>query len=316
MKNSKLYFIGLLALTLGACSDDDKLIDQVDGTVERGAILRTVSVDGGALDVLDPSAAVTITIEEQDDEGGALLSGVDIYVNLTDNTPAATTTTSEALLTSIPASSFTTGPFNLPRGSFSSTVGEMAATLGLADGDYNCGDSFNLRAELTLTDGRVFTDTDVTGTVSGGSFFSSPFAYTINLIAPLPSDDLFTGQYQLTTESPGAFGVNDYQDGVYTIESVNNTTKVIKDVLTFPAFGPFGPVDVEFQFICGEIVLTPGQSVGAGCNAAIASGPAETNATYDLSNPDDSDFVINFTSDSTSDCGTPVPSAIIRLTKI
>lgn len=307
--------IALLGLLIGSCSTEDKLIDKVDATVERGAVLRTISIDGGALDVLDPTAAVSIVIEEQDAQDGGLLQEVRMFVDLADNTPDATTATTETLLATIPAASFTTGPFDLPRATFGSTVGDMAAALGLADGDYNCGDAFNLRAELALTDGRVFTSSDVTGTVSGGSFFSSPFAYAINLIAPLPDDNLFTGQYQLTTEVPGIYGVADYQDGVYTIESANNTTKVLKDVTTFPAFGGFGPVDVEFQFICGEIVLTPGQSVGAGCNSAINSGPAMVNATYDLTNPDDSDFVIDFTSDETADCTTPV-QARIRLTKI
>ncbi|MGI9542615.1 MAG: hypothetical protein ACR2MX_05105, partial [Cyclobacteriaceae bacterium] len=230
MKNSKLYLIGLLGLLIAACTSDDKLVDVVDATVERGAVLRTVNVVGGALDVLNPAAAVSIEVEEQDAQNGGLLQEVRMYVNLTDNTPAATTTTSETLLATLPAASFTNGPFDLPRGTFSSTVGDMAAALGLSVGDYNCGDSFNIRAELTLTDGRVFTSSDVTGTVSGGSFFSSPYAYTINLIAPLPSDDLYTGQYQLTTEVNGIYGVADYLDGVYTVESVNNTTKVLKNV--------------------------------------------------------------------------------------
>ena len=308
--------MALLALATVACETDDKTIDGLFETVEQGAVLRTVSVDGGALDVLDTSATTTITIEEQDNQDGDLLSEVRVFVNLTDNTPAATTTTSEAQLTTLSGADFSAGPFGLPRGTFSATLGEMASALGISAGDYNCGDAFVLRLELELTDGRVFSSGDVTGTVQGGSFFSSPFQYTVNLIAPLPSDDLFTGDYQLTTTANGIFGVADYQDGVYTLTTTNNTTKVINNVPTFPAFGPFGPVNVEFQFICGEIVVTPGQSVGAGCNAAINSGPAITNATYDLANPDDSDFFINFTSDEGDDCGTGTAQAQIRLTKV
>lgn len=308
--------MALLALATVACSEDDKTVIDLFDTVEQGAVLRTVSVTGGALDVLDASATTTVEIEEQDNQQGGLLSEVRVFVNLIDNTPAATTTTSEAALTTIPGANFAAGPFGLPRGSFSATVGEMASALGISLGDYNCGDAFVLRLELELTDGRVFTSTDVTGTVQGGSFFSSPFQYTVNLIAPLPTDDLYTGQYQLTQTIPGIFSVNDYVDGVYALTTVNNTTKLINGVPTFPAFGPFGPVDVEFQFICGEIVMTPGQGVGAGCNAAIASGPAIVNATYDLANPDDSDFTIDFTSDEADDCGTGTAQAQIRLSKV
>jgi hypothetical protein len=72
---------------------------------------------------------------------------------------------------------------------------------------------------------------------------------------------------------------------------------------------------VQFQLVCGEIILTAGQSVGAGCVGTIFSGPATINATYDLENPDDTDFVINFTSDETSDCTSAVQAAI-RLVKL
>ncbi len=316
MKKIEPYLIALLAITMFACGTDDKPVDGLFRTVEQGAVLRTVSTSTGALNVLDDSASVTIDIEEQDAENGALLSEVRVFVNFTDNTPEATTTTSEASLTSISGADFSIGPFGLPRGSFSSSLGEMANALGLSLGDYNCGDAFVLRLELELTDGRVFTDTDVTGTVQGGSFFSSPFQYTLNLVAELPSDDLYTGQYQITQTVPGIFGANDYVDGVYTLESVNNTTKLIRSIPTFPAFGPFGPVDVEFQLICGEIVMTPGQDVDAGCNANINSGPALVNSTYNLTNPDDSNFVINFTSDEDDDCGQGTAQASISLTKI
>ena len=120
----------------------------------------------------------------------------------------------------------------------------------------------------------------------------------------------------LTQTVPGIFGVSDYVDGVYTVESTSNTIKTIKGVPTFPAFGPFGPVDVEFQLICGEIILTGGQSVGAGCSGAIESGPATVNATYDIVTPDDTDFVIKFTSSENDDCGTGPAQAEIRLVKI
>ncbi len=316
MKRKGIYLMALWVFATVACSEDDKLIDGLFETVEQGAVLRTVATSTGALNVLDESASVTIEVEEQDNENGALLSEVRVFVNLTDNTPDATTSTAEAALTVIPGSDFSSGPFGLPRGSFSTTLGEMATALGLSVGDYNCGDAFVLRLELELTDGRVFTDVDVTGTVQGGSFFSSPFQYTLNLVAELPSDDLYTGDYQVTQTAPGIFSTNDYVDGVYTLESVNNTTKIIQQIPTFAAFGPFGPVDVEFQLICGEIVMTPGQDVGAGCNGSINSGPASVNSTYDLNNPDDSDFVINFTSDESDDCGQGTAQASIRLTKI
>ncbi len=317
MKNLRILL--LLIVTGGcisACSEDDKLTVITQETVGRGGVLRTISTEGTAWDVLDPMSTVTITVEEQDIEDGDLLREVRVFADLIDNTAESTIDPVEAQLNTIPAEEFVFGPNGLPRATFSTTLGDVATALGLILGDYNCGDQVSLRLELELTDGRMFTYTDATGNVAGGSFFSSPYMYNISLIAPLPDDDLFTGQYQLTQITPGIFGVNDYVDGVYTVESINNTTKVIRNIPTFAAFGPFGPVDVQFQLVCGEIILDPGQSVGAGCNATINSGPANVNTTYDLANPDDSDFVINFTSDEDDDCGTGTAQAGIRLTKI
>ncbi len=314
MKYIRKYYLYILAFVVLACSDDDKTIDILLPSVERGAVLRTVSVSTGALDVLNTSGTVSIEVEEQDDENGDLLSEVRVFVNLTDNTPDAMTATNESLVTTVSRADFETGPFGLPRGAFSLTVGEMASALGISFGDYNCGDTFVLRLELELTDGRVFSSDSLTGTVQGGSFFTSPYQYAVNLVAPLPSDDLYTGQYQLTTLSIGNLGVGDYVDGIYEIESINNTTKVVRNVPTLG--GGFGPVDFEFQFICGEIVMTPGQSLGAGCNAAIASGPAIINTTYNLNDPEDSDFIINFTSDETDDCGVGSSQVSIQLSKV
>ena len=316
MKNIKIYILFVLGALVFSCSEDDKLTVVIQETAERGAVLRTVSSEGTAWNALDTAETLTLVLEEQDIEDGALLGEVRVYVNLIDNTDDATTTTQETLISTIPASEFAGDVNGLPRTTYSVSLAEVEAVLGIVLGDYNCGDQFNFRLELDLTDGRTITDTDVTGTVSGGSFFSSPFNYRVSLIALLPSDDLYTGQYQLTTTSNGIFGVADYADGVYTIESISNTIKVLRAVTTFPAFGGFGPVDVQFEFICGEIILTPGQSVGAGCSAAITSGPANVNATYDQVNPDDSDFTINFTSDEADDCGQGTAQAAIRLTKL
>jgi len=314
MKQFRIYIFLALGILAMSCSNEDKLTVKVQDTVERGAVLRTISTAGAAWDVLDPDSEVTIVLEEQDTKGGDLLSDVNVYVDVTDNTAGNSIDPAEAQLTTIPGSAFSKGPNGYPRATFTTTLGEVASTLGISQGDYNCGDAINIRMELNLTDGRTFSAASAGDTVGGGSFFASPFLYNISLIAPLATDDLFTGNYQLTTVTPGIYGVSDYADGVYALETVNNTTKVIKNVTTFPAFGGFGPVDVQFQLVCGEIILTAGQSVGAGCVGTIFSGPAKVNATYDLANPDDTDFIINFTSDEGGDCTSPVQAAI-RLVK-
>lgn len=311
-----------LAVLVTACNKkDNKLVDEVSATVERGAIVRTISTDGASWNVLDDTSdsgtsTTTLELEAQDIQDGGLLREVRFYVNFVDNTDDATTTTTETLLRTIPASEWVPDVWALPRTTFSTTLAECASLLGIVFGDFNCGDAFNIRLELELTDGRIWTNTDLAGTVSGGSYFASPLNYRIPLIVLLPSDTVYTGQYQLTQTAPGIFGVSDYADGEYTVEALDNVTRVIRNVTTFPAFGGFGPVDHDFQFVCDEIIMLPDQSVGAGCGGTIFSGPADVNTNFDFLNPDDSNFDINFTSDTADDCGTGTAQATINLTKL
>lgn len=317
MKYFKYYIGFVLAAVLISCSEDDKLTVEIQDTAERGAVLRTVSLTGGSWNVTDDSETISIELEEQDIEDGDLLREVRVFADLVDNTSESTVDPAETQVATIPAAEFSSGPNGLPRTTYSISLAEVGAALGISLGDYNCGDAINLRLELELTDGRTFTDTDLTGTVQGGSFFASPFNYRIPLILLLSSDELFTGQYQLTTVSSGSFGVPDWADGVYTIEAIDNVTRVIRGVPPYPAFGAFPGVDIQFAFVCDEIIYTDSQGTGVGCGGSIEHSSATTNTTFNITNPDDSDFIINFTSNSADGgCGTTPSQASFRLTKI
>ena len=182
--------IGLLFFL--SCSED-KPVNILLDTVERGAILRTISVSGNTFNVLDTSSEWSVQLEEQDAEQGGLFQEIKLYGSLIDNTPeGGTTNVDEALVKTIPSSSFSaTGtPFGLPRGTVSTSFQEVLDALGIVSGDYDGGDVILLRLELVLTDGRSFSN-NAAGTVSGGSFYSSPFQYT-NLLVCLgapPSGD-------------------------------------------------------------------------------------------------------------------------------
>ena len=299
----------ILVFTLINCSKDpDNPIYEVFDDLEHGAVLRTLGITSPTFDVVDLSSYFELIIEEQDEGFGDLLSQVEVFVNAEGAT--------ESLVKTIPASEFVTSANGLPSTTIRITLQDALAALGLPVDGVACGDLMQVRLKVDLTDGRSFTDSDGSGSLQG-SYFKSPYLYNVNVVANLPSDTLYTGQYMLETVTPGIYGVSDYADGIYTIEAVSNTIRMIKEVTTFPAFGGFGPVDVQFDFVCGEINVPSGQSVGAGCTGGnpIQSGPADVNATYDLNNPDDSSFIINFTSDETTSCNGPVQAAI-RLTKI
>ncbi len=187
MKQFKFYIpLVLTALFIG-CESDDKLVDKVEADTVRGAILRTISNSPNAFLVDDPESPWTVVWEEQDIEDGGLLASVDVYVNFIDNTPDnGVSTASETLVTNIPAADFSNGPNGLPRTTYSLAYGDALAALGLAfDPDVvTGGDQFNIRAAINLTDGRTITAADLSGTVSGGSFFSSPMNYRATVVCP------------------------------------------------------------------------------------------------------------------------------------
>mgnify|MGYP000197152531 CR=1 FL=1 len=76
---------------------------------ETGAILRTISVDNALYNSSDASTAFVVTVEEQDEQDGALLESVDIYVSLRDLT-GGTTVAVDKFVKSYDASAFTKTP--------------------------------------------------------------------------------------------------------------------------------------------------------------------------------------------------------------
>ena len=302
---NKFILIALVVSTFNSCSNDpNNAIYSVFDGVEYGAVLRTLEITSPTFDVVNLSSYFEVIIEEQDEEFGGLLSQVEVYISANGG--------SEALVTTIPASEFTISSNGLPSTTIRITLQESLTALGLSASDVACGDQMVVRLKVDLTDGRSFSVEDGSGSLQG-SYFKSPYAYSANIVANLPSDTVYTGQYLLEMTSPGGiFGAVDYLDGVYTIEATGGATRVVRNVTSLPAFGGFGPVDITLDFVCGEILLSG--PLGAGCGVGIFSGPANVNSTYDLNNPDDSSFIVTFTSDVTNDCGS-INQASLRLTK-
>ena len=191
----------LLGLVLVACSEDDKLTVEIQDSVERGAVLRTISNDPNSYIFDDGTSVWTAELEQQDHEDGALLGSVDVYVDFVDQTPEdGTVETQETLVENIPASAFEGGVNGLPRTTYSLAYGDALSALGLSVDPTYASDAINIRLSINLTDGRSITNTDLTGTVSGGSFFSSPLNYRAAIVCP-----------EKSTSDPGLWTI-DMQD--------------------------------------------------------------------------------------------------------
>mgnify|MGYP000556919113 FL=1 len=175
MKNTfRILFSLFIVASITSCSEEEGTIyDVLD--YETGAILRTISVDNALYNSSDASTAFVVTVEEQDEQDGALLESVDIYVSLRDLT-GGTTVAVDKFVKSYDASAFTTSPVGLPMATLSATYGESFAALGVGPGGVEPGDLFVMELRLNLTDGRTFGKSSAAGIITGG-FFSSPFSY-------------------------------------------------------------------------------------------------------------------------------------------
>ena len=178
----------LVVFSFNSCKDSDNVIDDVF-QFETGAVLRTLSVNNAVLNSSEPTSEFSVTVEEQDEQDGALLESVDIYVSIRDLSPEnGTTVADDAYVGTIDGSSFTDGPHGLPRATITTTFGATATAMGLGPDDYAPGDIFEVELRLNLTDGRTFGASSVTGIISGG-FFSSPFKYNALITCtPEPGD--------------------------------------------------------------------------------------------------------------------------------
>lgn len=322
-KLSKYFFIGILALGLGSCDDDEENITVVvQDTVETGAVLRTIQIISNELPIgLD--AGFSVEIEEQDEFGGDLLQSVDVFATFADNSPDDGDTTganfNEFSLGTIDASAFTDGPFGLPRTTLSYSSDVLNAGAGVTPDQLFGGDTYTVRLSLNLTDGRVFSVNNAGGIITGG-FFNSPFQYTVTVTCPVDAAYAI-GNYALEVTTgvfPDFGATQDFTEAVYSMTAgTGDTERILNDVPFLPEFGDFvGPIN--FNLVCGQTIL-PNQALGGGvgCGGAIEGDSMGTDfGTYDPN--DDSVITLGFiitAGTGGSTCPSAPYSSVLTLTR-
>jgi hypothetical protein len=187
MKINYKYFsvLALASLLFSSCDEGTAIVDDITANTERGAILRTVSVTSNELPIGVSEGFFGVDLEIQDAENGALVESVEVYANFRDNTPdnGKGATTTDILVETIAKSTFTVGPFGLPRFSYQITLPELLTGTGVAESEIDGGDQFRVRFELVLSDGRRFSFAQNSGTLTG-TFFASPFLYSATIVCP------------------------------------------------------------------------------------------------------------------------------------
>lgn len=192
MKKLKLnYILGYMLIMLLAvsCSESNKVVDEITDGVTRGAVLRQLDVVSNSVAInsatneLEPGEEFAVLLEYQDDEDGSLLSTMDVYVGYIDNTDdGVDNSRDEVKAETVDASAFSGGDRGLPQLLYSISAQDMQSTISLPnEGIGFGGDQFTVRFEINLSDGRSFTNTQNSGTITG-SYFSSPFLNRVNVV--------------------------------------------------------------------------------------------------------------------------------------
>ncbi len=272
MKKIRTYILFAIGLMTAVSCSEEKIVDDVQATVGRGLVLRTVANLSTTYNLLEPTSTFGVTLEAQDSENGDLLQEVRVFVQFVDNTVIGDNDLSseEALASTIPASAFSDGPFGFPRADLVVALSDALTAAGTDFSIVDGGDAISFRLEAQLTDGRVFTNR-AAGTVANGSFFSSPFAYTagINCIPTAP----VIGDYELNLADEFA----DTWDGAFitvTIDGVDTDYTMANGLATvsFTISVPAGTTELIFTYVAGafeeehtfELIAPSGEIAASG----------------------------------------------------
>jgi hypothetical protein len=272
----KFFAFALIALLVGACAEDETLVGKVREGVTNGAILRTVKVNQGTFNFFDTTQKWSVTVEEQDAANGTLLQEVKLLVKHTTGGVAG----SEVLVKTFPASAFVTGTDGYPRATLEASLDEVLAVLSKTIANCLPTDVFAMRLELVLTDGRTFTNTNSSSSLSS-AFFRSPFLYSAQFFCPLADASLFDGDYEVVTDDWEDYGVGDvvpveFDSGYkFRIMSTNNpylvNTGSYMEVTVNPANGAVTVVGSEpFNYGSPTLYTVSGTGTVGTCTGDIS----------------------------------------------
>ena len=173
----KLFiYITLIALVV-SCSKEfssdeyggyEMMTDFMLSEYEQGAALRQISKSGEFQAATPGTSVVNWTFEPHDPESGALTQNVEMYLSYNSG--------AEMLYSTVSRSEMTEGPVGLPRFDVSLSLNQALGALGIST--FSGNDVVNVRFQLNLTNGKSYSRSSVTGSMTQ-SYFRSPFQYPI-----------------------------------------------------------------------------------------------------------------------------------------
>ncbi len=257
MKINKI-FLALTALTVFvfSCESEERgpIVDLAN--LETGAYPRLVSETDKLFNLFDISGSnYTYQVEFVDIEGGELMAEYVVDLFFDDNDPSnGEKNLGPIEYVRVTPDQLSPGEFGYLRGPEITINGsEILTALNLTADDVSPGDEFDFVGRLVLTDGRIFTQTNSSSTVTGNVFRGH---FNFSMPASCPSD--LTGTYEYSTTDIWCGG--DPVTGTVDIEAQGGGVYSFSDW----AFGAYGPCygggsaggSLFFQEICAEVSFT------------------------------------------------------------
>ena len=165
MNLRKLVYFVLISFALTSCSSDDEDINPATD-VTNGAVVQRTATTSNTLFMDSLNGSLDTLLEYRDAEQGTLLAEMQVFVTFFDNSEGLGDSTtaivgSEVLLLTVNASQFTNGVSDFPLYPLVISSQEfLDATNNTLEG-IATNDRFVTRLGLILTDGRVFSISNI-----------------------------------------------------------------------------------------------------------------------------------------------------------
>jgi hypothetical protein len=316
--------VGTLVQCNGLVEDPDLPIPLEETMANTGAFLRVLSVTSSGFDVADLNTAKYEFVGEvQDVNDGQDVAKVDFYVAFKPSGQKAGNEPSTPIV-SYDAANFTTQKASgLPGSTFSLKLTDILNYLNLDVNTLGLGDQMEIRWEVILKDGTVFTNKHASPAVTGG-FYVSPYFARASIVSSIP-DNIFVGDYTVTKTGGGSgiFGTSAiFSDGPTNTGPFTMTLQVDEDdkkngrvasVCYLPDFGCFS-MNLPLTFFRKQGFKTFGvddnwvstrgtvsSGVGCGLNLDLAQIVDPTQSGFDVD--DDSSFSFILEDNKNGDCG-------------
>jgi len=291
MKFIKQFFlIAVCGMIVTSCADEPLPFVTFD-ELEHGAFARKLTDDGGTFFFTDPdNSAFNFSVEFYDENGGKNIASHDWYVWHRNNVDG--TVSDKALLISNPASAFGTDPTSgLPAASYSFSMNDALAALGLTINDVNGGDDLIFDGIIVMNNGSEFGPDNSGASLQGNNGFDGIFRFQKPLLCVSSLD----GVYDMSTVAAGTVGwstgavttgtlrLEQVGDGLYDIYTTPGCDIEFLDPSMGAYFGGWGydPCDPASQ------AGMPNDGAGNGtvqivdaCNKLSWSGSSQWGETY------------------------------------